>query len=207
MQDYQIQVHKFCHHNSSDEFHLLVHIQSLKNEGGDEDSNLIEEIESLIEEFNKNNKCNINTISEKFQSNQSEIYINQLITNLDLLMKSIHELDKHDKIQCININDTWNEIVSNLKTTERLFTDAGIIVNYLLKSYQYIDNYIEETQKPFSINLINITEIFMVISKYKSLNKLGTLNVEILSDEMKDINLSRVEFLTNLYLDRARSNK
>ena len=122
-------------------------------------------------------------------------------------MKSIHDIDKQGKIPCININETWNEIVEKLKTTERLVTDAGIVVNYLLKSYQYVDNYIEETQKPFSINLIHLTEIFMIISKYKTSNKMISLNLETLSDEMKNINLSRVEYLTNLYLDKALSDK
>lgn len=182
-------------------------IQTLKNEGKEGDLNLIEHVESLIDEFNKNNQCVIQTISKKFQTNQSETYINQLITNLDTLMKSIHDMDEQGKIPYININDTWNEIVEKLKTTERLVTDAGIVVNYLLKSYQYIDNYIEETQKPFSINLIHLTEIFMIISKYKTSNKMSSLNLETLSDEMKNINLSRVEYLTNLYLDKALSDK
>lgn len=166
-----------------------------------QDEMIKSQMNSYIEEFNSKTKLDIKEMHSYFNIIQTETKINALIEYVKEFITNVQSLGLLEHLSTYDVEETWCKSIQDLKQKEILPSDKVLIVNYLKKSHQMINDYAINEKIQLKMNMIDFTKIFMIISKYIKMNKFSSLTFTILQDEMKTIDETDVEYITTIYLE------
>ena len=175
--------------------------QWIKESSKIQDEMIKKQMNSYIEEFNSKTELNIKEMHVYFNIIQTENKINALVEYAEEFMINVQSLGLLEHLSTFDVKETWCKCVQDLKQKEILPSDKVLIVNYLKKSNQMINDYAIKEKVQLTMNMIDFTKIFMVISKYIKMNKFSSLTFTLLQDEMTIIDEADVEIITTMYLE------
>lgn len=166
-----------------------------------QDETIRKQMNSYIEEFNSKTELGIKEMHVYFNIIQSEKKINTIVEYAEEFIINVQSLGLLERLSTFNVKEAWCKSIQDLKQKEILPSDKVLIVNYLKKSNQMINDYEIKEKVQLTMNMIDFTKIFMVISKYIKMNTFSSLTFTVLQDEMKTIDKADVETITTMYLE------